>query len=165
MNYFEAFSSVDGTQRSENAEHSKDLDDRNGSGATRIFFYFMLALLQMSERGGKSVFTWIQTRLKRRIRPANQAGWMRIGRKLPCGVPIHRRWLSVRFRWWIQSWRSSQSDSISAQKKGWRKSIIVKSIGNLVMRTLLRSVSALSGSSAANIADEMRIQARIMLPK
>jgi hypothetical protein len=26
-------------------------------------------------------------------------------------------------------------------------------------------VSALSGSSAANIADEMRIQARIMFPK
>ena len=31
--------------------------------------------------------------------------------------------------------------------------------------TLLRSVSALSGSSAANMADEMRMQARMMLPK
>jgi hypothetical protein len=33
------------------------------------------------------------------------------------------------------------------------------------LATLFRSVSALSGSSAANIADEMRIQARIMFPK
>jgi len=34
-----------------------------------------------------------------------------------------------------------------------------------IFDTLLRSVSVLSGSSAANMAEEMRMQARMMLPK
>lgn len=36
QNYLEAFSSVDGTQRSQHAKYSKDLDDGNSSGATKL---------------------------------------------------------------------------------------------------------------------------------